>query len=811
MLLSTTGPGVQYAAYPDLTETNPKAKRKAYHLQMARAFWSHYHNSGSRDFRNGRMSGRYKLAEDYANGVNKVKTVLKDDDGHRDISGSKADLYRPLKILKKSLRAVDGLMKDREFTATVTPIDATAQDEKHAYAAATRAQMEHGQWLQSLGMQMQGGAPQGEVPVDEDEFDLHMELKYRHRDAMLLELKLALALYLSEYDQQNRQCLRDETTYGSSVLYLALRGPRRLPVRLDPGACLFLPSSTENYANLQQGGHVEKVSLAQVLKEIDADPDTTLTADEREQLIALARQNMPGAGGGNRNFYYDDALGGQPEMAGQLEVFRFSYKSQDAVVMKEGVNKFGNKQVREKPANYSGKTDERGTVHRRTVSSWYEASLILNTEIGYGCRKAYEQLRDEDNPFDCHPLYVVTSPDMLGGYTESVVEQCMTLVDTACEAFSRLRFKLATMIGSWMEFDLDAIENAALKKADGTTTSPHETIENFFKNGYILGRKSSGGESGGEKIGRIIDSGELPFANEIAEQWNTIERCAQQIEAITGINGSISADDPASRQGANVTQMAIAGAENTLQYLYNAKQTRFERVIRALAVSIKQSEPRQPLTGAVPTAKGIEIVGVSDTLADRVMTCRVERKPTAEEWKRLYDQVSIMLTQQLIEPEDALFVQAIDNLKQAGAMLAVRAKRKRRNAQQDAQSQTSMASQQQQESAKVTGEEARKTNDQLHQQAMELQALKNEGAVLAAKAQVEGQAGITEMMNAMKLMHQENQLSHQAQQADQQRETELAKHDAQLSSQEEQAELQRQHDAEQNAAALAAKPTPAKK
>lgn len=773
LTLSSTLPH-QSAAYPDLTERSAKKKNKDYILQYGRAFITHYLNSGSRDFLNGRLSGRYRTAELYANGEQPVKVLLKDENGQPDTSGDKMDLRKPMKLLKKSLRAVDGKLKDHDFVATVTPIDATAQDEKRAYEARMRVQMEHGAFLQSLGLTGPEGpaAPGTELPIDEDDLAMHMEFKYRHRDAMLLEMKIALALYLSDYAQVNRHCLRDENTYGSSVLYLGLRGPRRLPQRLYPGNCLFLPSDTEDYANLQAGAHIERISLAQVLAEIEADPDTTLDKNQREQLETLARQQLPGQG---RNYYYDSNLKTPPEMAGQLEVVRFSFKSQDAV-------------------------GKKGKGPRPTLSSWYEGSLIVGTEIGYGCRRAYEQLRDEDNPFDCHPLYVVTSPDMLGGFTESVVEQCMMIVDMACDASARLRFKLNTMVGSWLEFDIDAIEASALKKNNGTGAqmSAQETIAHFFRNGYIAARKGHPDDPDGKR-GNLVTAGELPFEREIAAHWNTIAQCRQEIEAITGINGSISADDPASRQSVGTTKLAIQGAENTLEYLYFAKQRRFERVIRALAVSLKQSEARAPLTGSVPpgyNAKGIDVVGTSDTLPGRTMQAKIERKPTDQQWRDFYESAKVAMNQKEITLSDYSFLLQIDNLKQATAMLGIRARRNQQQASQSAEQQTTMASQQQMDSARVTAEELRKTNAELHAQKMELEALRGQNAVAAAQVQVKGQLDAAELLNLFKAQQQQHAQLHAAQQAAQQQQAELVKEDARLTSQEEQAALQRASDAE---------------
>ena len=799
MLLSYTSTGLQpltYAAYPDLTELSPKKKGKLFCMQYGRAHFSHYMNSGTADFLRGRLSGRYKLAEDYANGRQVVKAILKDDNDRPDLSGTKVDLRKPLKLIRKSLRAVDGKLKDAEFTATVTAIDAQAISEKVQYEAALRVQMEHGPDLQRMGM----GAPAGGTPPPADEDELQQRLQEDQlADEALMEMKIELALYRADYPGLvNRPCLREETTYGSSLIYLAQRGAHRVPVQVHVGDGVILPSRTEHYNNLQAGAHIERITLAQLLKEVEADPDTTFSADDLSRLETLARQSIAR---GQNGYYYDDLLAGRPEMAGQIEVLRFSFKTQDELVQKEYVNKFGNAIVRDKPAGYvEGKGATPGKVHRQTMSSWYEGTLIFGTELGYGCRKAYEQLRDEDNPLDCHPLYIVTSPDMLGGYTESIVEQCYVLIDMACEAFAKLRHKLNTMVGSWIMVNQKAILANTL---NGKPMSEEETMKSFFRNGWIIGNTT---DEDGNAIGPILTAGELPFAAEITELRNTVADCRMQIEQVTGINGSISAADPASRQGQAVTQMAISGAENTLDFLISAKQSRFERTCRALAANIKCTEDRAPLTGAVPTGGATKVVGQSPTLANRVFQYKVERKPTVDEWKRLYDQVSIMLTQQLIEPEDAIFIQSIDNLKQAAAMLATRARRKRKQAMQDAQAQTSMASQQQMASAKTTAEEARATINLEYDRKIELERVKGDNAVAAAEIQKQGHIDATEMLQWYKTQQMKEQQQHAAEQNAQAHDAKLAATDAQLTSQERQGADQRQHEAEQNAQQLASQP-----
>ena len=243
--------------------------------------------------------------------------------------------------------------------------------------------------------------------------------------------------------------------------------------------------------------------------------------------------------------------------------------------------------------------------------------------------------------------------------------------------------------------------------------------------------------------------------------------------------------------------MAIAGAENTLEYLYFAKQRRFERVVRALAVSLKQSEGRAPLTGPVPPGfdgGGEDVVGSSSTLSGRVMQVKIERKPTAQEWARYYDQVSIALTNQQITLGDVAFLQAIDNLKQAQAMLGVRAKRNLIEKSQQAQQNTTLTSQQQQQSAQVSGEEARKTLALEFDRKMELEKLKGEIALAVAETQKSGQIDAAQIMTYMKQLSQDSAQAHQVSQAANASDVSLAQHDATLSSNEAESAAQRQHE-----------------
>ncbi|GAA4391826.1 hypothetical protein [Hymenobacter koreensis] len=684
MKININEPLVSAAAYPNLAECDPRKKNKAYILQYGRAHVSAYLNSSSRDFLNGRLSGRYRQAELYATGHQDAGqyAVLKDEskperadkDGFRTVpSGatktSKLD-RRILELLPKRRRSALALLREADFDPIITFLDAVAQEEKAQQEAKLRAWMNERAGMSAVAQEAGMPVPnENDIPLDEDELKF-MLAEYKVAGVADLETQIVKAMEQAAFAEQERACESDDATYGSSVVYMALAGNKRLPRRVHPGDALMLPSQSATYQHLQAGAHVERVPLAQVLHEIEQDKHTTLQADELEHLKQLATPASP-----NGTFYYDPALGEDPVLGGTLEVIRFSFISTDEVVKTDGQNKVGNRLVRDHPATYTEPKNPNRKVVRQKVSNVYEGTLINNTAIGYGCRLAHEQLRDEKNPFVAHPFYVVTTPDLLGGLSNSLVEQGMVPVDFAMREWMRLQDVLATAVTHGIQINKGVLEQVVLEKGTTPEKAEKDILEMFFKKKVLVYH------------GLTEDGTPLPppiqqFINDISPivnmHWANIQQAKLLLEEITGVNGAVSGANPASRQGKGVTDLAIAGAENAMGYLFDAKQWRIESVYKAIARSLK---------------------GHSEAVAVRDMDVKVERKPTQEQWARFYAAADKALETKEITLADFAYVTQVDNLKQAYFLLSVRAKRNMAQQQQMAQQNTEFTTQAQIQSA----------------------------------------------------------------------------------------------------------------
>ena len=808
MLISSDAIPQSPCALPDLTITDPDKKNRAWILQYGRGFLTLYGNSGSVDFYRGRA--KYQRAEDYANGDNVVKSALKRKSTTNDGEANPDRIdFRPLPLMHKPLMSVEGLLKDHSYEATVTPVDPVSLDERASYEGKMRAWMKHQEFLQSLGNEQPGG-PGADIPLDEDDLALHMEVNYKIRDAIDLEQKIAYGMYLADYGRQDQQCTRDETVKGVSVLYMKRSGPRRLPVRLDPGDCFILPARSEDFPNLQAGAHLERVSLGQVLAEIEADPDTSLSAPQRSTLETLAKQSQDGSTF-NSNYYLDEALGSQPELAGQLTVVRFSFVSTDLEVQKEYTNKFGNKQIRPMEASYGGPRENNPgpakdmKIHRKPVQNWYEGTLILGTDIGYGCRRAYEQLRDEDNPFNTLPLYIVNAPGMMGKKIKSMVERCMIAVDIAARAIVKLQHAEAKWPDVAVKFNMTALQEAATQGGTGGKTMTRKEVLSFFiAEGIVVGNDY---DDEGNQLGAAVQFIETPLLNAATRHWNTIQNSKNEIADITGINGVVSGADPASREGEGVREQAITGSLNALNHLFVAKHSRFERVAKSIAASVKAGEDkgRAPLAGPmqVTTQRGTKkavYVKPNPGIAQRQWQTKITQKPTQQMWDRFYASIDKAVDRDQITAGDVAFLMEIDNLKQARYLLDVRTKR---NAQQKMQEAATGSENQGKQAAMATeaaGKVEAEATKQKHENKMAEINLTKEWEFKIAKVQAGQQASNAAMAQDAKLQAQDMQHGHEAAMAQQQQDVDLMQHDAELTSSENDAEAARQHELELAAA-----------
>lgn len=803
MLLQPNAVPASSCALPNLAELDPKKKTKAYITQYGRGYLWAYSVSGSEDFYRGR--DKYQRADDYANGDNTVKAALKKSAATRDEASTAQIDFRPLPLLHKPLMSVEGLLKDHSYEATATPIDAASQDEQAEYAGRMRAWMEHQSFLEGLGNVPPGG-PGADIPLDSDELDLRLEVNYKIREAIDLEQKIAFAFYLADYARQDQQCTRDETVKGVSVLYMARRGPRRLPLHLHPGDCFILPARSEDFPNLQAGAHLERLSLGQVLAEIADDPDTSLTETQKQALQNAAKSNQSSGSYAGGGAFLDPSLGNQPELAGQVDVVRFAFVSTDLEVQKEYINKFGNKHIRLMEAGYGGPQETNPgpakdvQIHRKGVQNWYEGTLVLGTDISYGCRKAYEQLRDEQNPFACLPLYIVNAPGLVGKKIKSIVERCQPIVDTASRAFVKMNHTMAKWPDVYAKLNRDALLEA-VTDLRGTQSAQQvgtaQALEQLFREGVVVANEV---DDQGNPIGKAIEINLTPAMTAAVSHWNTIQQCKAEIADITGINGAISGDDPASRQGEGVTQLAISGSQNALNHLFVAKHSRFERAAKAIAASIKSGEDkgRAPLTGSmsVATRSGKKAVYVqpSPGIASRQFQLKIEQKPTEQQWQGFYAIMNNALVAKDITAGDVAFLYTVDNLKQARFLLDVRTKRNDLKKQQQAEAASKMQGEQATAAAQAKGEQDRLTDDHKTDNEIRVWTLRNAGALAVATEQKEGHVAAAALAQQGRLQSLDVTGQQQAQRQQVSEVAQHERHDAQLTSQEQQAAAQRAHE-----------------
>ncbi|GGG61180.1 hypothetical protein [Hymenobacter glacieicola] len=685
--MDLTSLGLAPVAPPDLSSTDPADKTPLYIRQWGLWFLSAYQRSGTQDFHAGFTSGRYALAERYLNGEHQPTPVLKDDKGEVDAERmSKLD-FRPLPCLKRPMRALDGLLADYQYDPTCSILDDEAVAERNAYEGQARAAMEVGPRLQQMGLEMPLPEGMSQPPLDEDDLGLHMESEYQHPDGRVMEKKLLKGLDMARYGFQEAQLCADAYTYGVRVQWQKPVAGVRIPTRIRPHDAFILPSQDETFSNLQGGAHLEHIPLSGLKAEVAQDPTSPLSKQNWESLKSHAEATLS-SGGRFGTTSYDQQR--ERELAGLIPVIRFSFIATELVTDSQG-----------------------GQVPTQFV---YEGTLLpgISAEdgqwVGYNCRKAFGQLRAEDNPLKALPLYTVYAPGLIGGKTRSLVEDCMPAYDGFNREFIKMQDMAAKSPQAIIQFNPDAIRAHTLERgAEKTEAGVQQAIRTMYKHGWILGGGPYVNEDGDTVQADTVKIIPNDISAILAQHWNSMQSYLRQIEDLTGINQSVAAGNAKQDVAAKSQEIAIQGSVNALNFLSRAKEYCFLHNCRAMSFSIQDAEtpagegmpPKQPLTGEVALPGGaVEVLAPRPSLAldKRRVYVLIERLPLEQEKQEFTQQlgqytIAAPGQQALLTPADIQVVQGARTLKDKWYKLATLVKRNRQAQMQQAQQQSEMQSQ----------------------------------------------------------------------------------------------------------------------
>lgn len=695
--------------------TDPAKKDKDYIMQYGKAILSDF-------MANPQNSNWYHGRDRYAENLLYAKGKQSMDQYHAYFNPKKSGNRKPwerlklknLKIAPRYFRIVQDKLDQVQFDAICTPIDSLAREQKEEFAARLRALMENMKFLESIGMDASGMAPEGvpDVPIDEDELEAKLDT-FQNQEAMDMEIKLAIALDQNDWEQIDKE-LDDDCKYmGACVFRDYTMGGKHKIKRIDPRMGIIPNSIYEDHRDLQHAGYLEAISLG----ELRAEAGSEFTEAEYEHIAGHA---------GSRNHYEVEQVLGNPIDSQKVLVYRFEFLSQN--IMRARKSRGGVVRLIDHKYNPKSQPIE------KPYKTLYKGTIILNTDLGYGCGPDNNQKRGMSNRSECELTIHAFVPNMLDGESLCMAQEIQAPIDAIYRDWISMHDTIAKAVPQGYKYDFRLMENIVMKGgAEGKALSKAEIVEihQATGNAYIYSVDSAGNTVGSQGITKL--EGGLP--DDVIKYGNMIRENIHLLEMITGINDVTAGNNPNPEMGKATSELAVEASLSSITHLFRCKRKRFEHLCRSMAIRIRAGEKYKPLTGALVKPNGREIYTKENpNLEKHQYAIKIENRPSKEEWDQFYMQCQKSIDTKEITTADMAAIRICDNLKQAWYILASRQKRnEKKKLQMDMQNQQATF-EGQAKAAQVAEEEKRKTLEFEYQLKTQFETTKSD---LARTAQTE--------------------------------------------------------------------------
>lgn len=637
--------------------------------------------------------------------------------------------------------AIDKTMSSK-YKAGFTPIDPTSVKEERFFKGEVTAFYETKHIYEQMGMDLQQAFPAIDVknmPETIEEFEFDVDLNPKIKYAKEAEIAVRSIMSNMDYEAHRESMIRDWIAAGVGVIweYEDSQGkPKTKRIRPDSLICSF--SDDPYFKNSWFAGHVEWLTPHQLYSECSSE----IPLDEfKENIASLYTSN------GKTNPHNMSGVQSKPDAQDYIQVLRFEFLSPDTVNHVIRTDKRGNVKIDKKSHDYQIPESEKGKFDRKekvllkhVESNRYGGTYIVGTDYVYNYNIKPRGKKHSDQLMDNELGYVIVAPNMVNGRLVSIAAQAEEVLVVMNSAWSNIKHILAKGYDGILELDEDSLiaMSEYLKLKD-----PKDTINTILKEKIITRRNDSDMASGA--VAAVVSR----FGVDLAQYIETLMMCINLLRQMTGFNEHSDGSTPKTNTLNKVMSMAISNTEAALSHLRKADMFVYRKIVEKVLASL-QSLARQK--GGLRAA-GLDLGDFWETsgnFPDIDYQMYIDLLPSQEQWQNFYQLVQAGMQNQLLTMEDVLYLNNIDDLKDAQIHFAKIAKLKRK---QMAQAQA-QANQAQQEAAMQQAQMAHQMEVQLKkiegQLDIQEQALKEENENLRQERDHLFRKELEAMRNKMK-------------------------------------------------------------
>ncbi len=720
---------------------DPRKKNKDWHLNFVKAIWADvdgqpkkmfYHYAAKYDeiktYALGRQdSTKYKGAMHINEQANETFAVLD---------------FRIVPLVKTRRQIGLGRLQKAEYNIVATPIDPAAKDEADGILADLQAKMMLRAELKKANPHL-ADAPQlrataGE-PLDEDELEMVKQFGFKLTYAKEAEQGIQLIFSQNNFSEMRHKMKENIFDDGVVVVKDWMEENGRIKLRVcDNRSVITNYCRYPDFSDLWYCGEVVDVPWSTF-----REAATGKFTEEEFELIFNKAKNANG---------WDTATRptNRQSQKNKVKVLDVEWLSDDEILYVDKKDGTGNPVFKKSQAK--DYTAPKGSESYKKVKRQYlyRAKWIVGTDYVYDWGRAPFQKRDKGLAA-AKMSYHIKATNFHNMQASGVMEDVMPIADQMAISWLKLQNIRNELMPYFIEIDLSALEGVEYAKGNQTMT-PKDLIQMMFQNGILLSRRSE--MMGSNPNYKAIEYVQTNYGEAIAEAWNDYNQHKQLLNDATGFNEVTDGSAPNPKNLNSTNAAANESTNNALYHIQHAEREMILELSYSVLTRLKRAVKMGKVEGYV-TALGtgtMKMISVSPEIDDHDYGLLLEDKPTPEQKQFLQTLMAKGMQEGTLDATDIITVENCVNLKQAEQILAIRIKKRKEEAQQQALQQTQANAQTQIQSAQAA--------EQMKQQTIQVQmqadlAVMNAGKEWDYKIK-ELELGVKHTMNKDSISSKEN-------------------------------------------------------
>jgi hypothetical protein len=675
---------IYQSPFPNQMATDEEKATSEYGLRVGKAIEGEWFKRKANTCRFYDQWGEFHRLRLYARGEQPIQKYKDELSVNGDMSMMNLD-WTPIPIIPKFVDIVVNGMNDRLFTIKAESQDVMSAEKKNVFQDMIEADMVAKDFLQltkdQFGVDAFNVDP-NDLPENDEELSLYMQLKYKPSIEIAEEVAIDTVLKMNDYPKTKKMVDYDLTVLGKAVVRHTFLVNDGLKVDyVDPTNFIHSYTEKPDFSDCYYFGEVKQVHYTELLK---INPNLT---DEQLKEIRNAGSAWYDYFPIVRN-YQDDAF-----LNEVVTLLYFNYKTHKNFVWKKKILENGGERVIRKDESFNPPTEE-GVPFERVEAVrdvWYDGILVGGSNIILKWEMMKNMVRPKSASQMALPNYVVFSPRMYKGNSESLVRRMIPFADQIQLTHLKLQQVMARVVPDGVFIDADGINEVDL--GTGAAYNPEDALKMYFQTGSVIGRSyTQDGEFNNARI-PIQELNSNSGQSKMSALIGSYNHYLNMIRDVTGINEVRDGSTPNPDALVGVQKLAALSSNTATRHILEGGLAMTKKLAECISVRIADILEYADFAEEFAMQIGKYNIAILDDIRELYLHdfgIFIDVSPDEEQKQMLEANIQVSLQQQTIDLEDAIDIRTINNIKLANEMLKVKRKKRMEQKQKEQEMQFQM-------------------------------------------------------------------------------------------------------------------------